>query len=170
MNVSTLRLADEPKLREWMLSFITDHIKWWNSFYKVSWTDEQIDHHIDKNELIHKSIDRLLKAKDGEQDFIRVLRETDRICGIVYANVKTDNFVAFNTGYLQWIWIDPKYRGQGHAKQLIKVALKWLSDKDIQGAQLFVNKKNRSAISLYKSLGFKVSDNQMIMPKGLVGI
>jgi len=57
MNVSTLRLADEPKLREWMLSFITDHIKWWNSFYKVSWTDEQIDHHIDKNELIHKSID-----------------------------------------------------------------------------------------------------------------
>ncbi len=147
-----------------MLSFITDHIKWWNSFYKVSWTDGQIDHHIDKNDLIHKSIDRLLKAKDEDQDFIRVLRGQDGIAGIVYANVKKDNFVAFTTGCLQWIWIDPEYRGSGYAKMLVQEAILWLADKDVVGTQLFVNTLNSNAISLYKKLGFVISDHQMICP------
>jgi ribosomal protein S18 acetylase RimI-like enzyme len=49
---------------------------------------------------------------------------------------------------------DPAVRGQGHAKGLIRSALKWAKSRGAKEAWLQVEADNERAIGLYKAMGF----------------
>jgi ribosomal protein S18 acetylase RimI-like enzyme len=65
----------------------------------------------------------------------------------------------FGTG--EWsIWgvevYDP-YKGLGHGREMMKLAFETLKGHKATKAYLYVDKKNHAAVSLYASLGFKVT-------------
>ena len=165
MNISILKSIDEPIVKEWMHFFLIEHIEWWSNCYNLSWNQKQIEDHISANNLVNIAVERLFNAKNSENDFIQTIRIEDTIVGIVHANIGKDGFVAFNTGHLQWIWVDKQNRGLGYAQKLVDNAMRWLSSKDILGVELFVNSSNTPAISMYEKFGFEVSDFQMLAPK-----
>ncbi len=165
MEISILKKEDKPILKKWLLTFLIDHIDWWCNCYDLAWDKSRIEKHISSNCLVQNSLEKLFNSKDSEKDFIRTIRINNTIEGIVHAKVEKDSFVSFNTGYIQWIWVDKNKRGLGYAQKLIAEVQNWISKKDVHGLELFVNSPNSPAIALYKKFGFEVSDFQMLASK-----
>ncbi len=62
-------------------------------------------------------------------------------------------------GYISVLTVLPGYRRKGYAKLLIKEAVKYLHSISLKDIYLDVKKDNIEAISLYKKLGFKESED-----------
>lgn len=56
--------------------------------------------------------------------------------------------------HLHHFGIDPIYQGKGLAKELLRVALKFVKEKGYQ-AKLEVHRSNRAAVNLYTGAGFE---------------
>ena len=74
---------------------------------------------------------------------------------------ETVGFVAFNKNEITWLYVDPKFFGNGYGKRLLNFVL----DKAIIPTKVTVLNNNFRAISLYKSYGFKIiSENKGKIP------
>ncbi len=58
-------------------------------------------------------------------------------------------------GRIHMFGIDPGYQGKGLGKALLQAGLQYLKEKGIEEAELTVDRKNKEALSLYRSFGFK---------------
>jgi mycothiol synthase len=50
--------------------------------------------------------------------------------------------------------VDPAYKGQGIGKDLTTTGLNYLKYQGLSSTMLYVGVENKSALNLYKSLGF----------------
>lgn len=57
--------------------------------------------------------------------------------------------------WLEYMWVDPDYRGQGIASRLVCHALDHLYETGVREVRLWVLDGNNRAASLYKNLGFE---------------
>jgi len=132
------RLTTVDKYKEFVLSqqdkrnFINLHNKMFpNTYYNGQEILERID--------------------DTKQVF--VVKDLRKIIGYVYAEAEP----TFGNGSIDFIAIDPAYRGQGHGKNLLKVAPQWLfSFTEIEQIELCVSADKQAAIELYRPVGFKI--------------
>lgn len=57
-------------------------------------------------------------------------------------------------GFIDELYVKPKYRNLGIATHLMKEAILWIKDKNCTAVELDVKLKNTQAIELYKKIGF----------------
>ena len=65
---------------------------------------------------------------------------------------KTIGFVAFDKHEITWLYVDPKFFGNGYGRRLLDFVL----EKALRPTKVTVLNNNLRAISLYKSNGFKI--------------
>ena len=65
---------------------------------------------------------------------------------------KTIGFVAFDKHEITWLYVDPKFFGNGYGRRL----LDFVMNKALKPTKVTVLNNNFRAISLYKSNGFKI--------------
>ena len=64
----------------------------------------------------------------------------------------TIGFVAFDKHEITWLYVDPKFFGNGYGRRLLDFVI----DKALKPIKVTVLNNNLRAISLYKSNGFKI--------------
>jgi ribosomal protein S18 acetylase RimI-like enzyme len=63
--------------------------------------------------------------------------------------------------YVTSVEIDERYRGMGHGKQMMKEVVEFIREHEYAIAYLYVDARNRAAVHVYESVGFKpVSKSQ----------
>ena len=65
---------------------------------------------------------------------------------------KTIGFVAFDKHEITWLYVNPKFFGNGYGRRLLDFVL----EKALRPTKVTVLNNNLRAISLYKSNGFKI--------------
>lgn len=99
---------------------------------------------IDRYKTNYKNL-KHVKTGDDYDGCMWIEKATDTFIAIVQCNIKTNYIVALE--------VSGKFRRQGIAKELLKVAR-----QDYSAKYLSVSKKNDAAIKLYKESGWKVID------------
>jgi mycothiol synthase len=61
--------------------------------------------------------------------------------------------------------VDPDYVGIGVGRTLSISALNYLKCKGLNSARLYVDQENKTALTLYKSLGFKIHNKDFLLKK-----
>ena len=92
--------------------------------------------------------------KDNNQLFIAVYN--NEIVGYAYVKIITssDSPEIYTEASISGIYIKENYRRQGIATKLINEAKKWCINKGVSYLKLNVLEGNRTALNLYKKLGF----------------
>ena len=67
--------------------------------------------------------------------------------------------------YVDELWVAPKYRGQGLAKELMKKADELVTKLGAIGARLYVNTGNPTAKRLYERCGYREDGQAFFMEK-----
>jgi mycothiol synthase len=63
--------------------------------------------------------------------------------------------------------VDPDYQGRGLGKRLLLAGLSYLKGKGLQVVELTVDRENKVACTLYKSVGFKLWTSSLWYEKRL---
>lgn len=77
-----------------------------------------------------------------------------------YLHLKIVDFKLIHIATLFSIAVDISYQGKGYGKILLYESINTMQKNGVLIFNLYVNKKNQSAISLYKSIGFHIVDTQ----------
>jgi ribosomal protein S18 acetylase RimI-like enzyme len=72
---------------------------------------------------------------------------------------------SFKTAWIQFLAVAKQYRGKGYSKQILNEVFAELKNKGFVNAQLLTRSTNKPAISLYKNVGFEVTEED---PYGIV--
>ncbi len=92
---------------------------------------------------------------------IYMLKKENKAVGSATIQIKEDLSLA----YIYDIAILKEYNGQGLGSYLLKSCIMVLKDKNIKRASLLVTGENKRALDLYKKIGFKETDVDLIMTK-----
>lgn len=120
----------------------------------------------------------VLTEKDLKESFFTnspqvycLVSELDSIVtGIAIWHLNYSTWLGKHGIYLEDLYVDPKYRGQGHGKALLVSLAKICMDRGYPRLQWWVLDWNKSAIDFYHSIGahamdewtvFRVSGNEL---------
>ena len=78
---------------------------------------------------------------------------------------KVGKYNGFGHVYIDELWIQPSYRRNGLAYELMKKADTLRKEKSAAGIRLHVNSDNISAKKLYEKYGFSISSSTYFMEK-----
>ncbi len=78
---------------------------------------------------------------------------------------KVGKFNGYGHVYIDELWIEPSYRKNGLAYELMKQAEALMEEKCASGIRLYVNADNISAKKLYEKCNFRVSCSAYLMEK-----
>ncbi|MGH9129423.1 MAG: mycothiol synthase [Acidimicrobiales bacterium] len=82
-----------------------------------------------------------------------LLHERDgQLAGFCWTKVHDD--LTPPVGEIYVLAVDPDFQGQGLARPLATTGLRWLADKGLATAILYVDSANEPAVALYRHLGF----------------
>lgn len=84
-----------------------------------------------------------------------VIRQTDAIVGGLMAWQEDDH------GVIEDVFVRESWRKRGFAKYLLTQALRYLKANQLQYANLMVLTTNKSALSLYESVGFHADKEEI---------
>jgi ribosomal protein S18 acetylase RimI-like enzyme len=95
-----------------------------------------------------KQLEKLAK----EDDKCLLVRQEDKsLAGYIFAQLRP----ASHDVYIDFLGVDPGFRRQGVAQDLVAHVLEWAAKKPfVENASLTVSGDNEAAISLYHSMGF----------------
>lgn len=150
----TLNLISEEEfqrgLKIWVKEYAEDKVK------AGTWKEE-VAFELSTNEFAKL----LPKGRNSVDQHVLSIRdeENNRNIGVIWFGVyrNTEPFGAF-------IWdfrIDDKYRGKGYGRQTVEALDRKLREMGIGNVALHVFGHNEVAISLYKKMGFVVTDLMM---------
>ena len=91
----------------------------------------------------------------------------DRDNPIGYCWTRTNFWKNKDTGRIYMLGVDPDYQGRGLGKRLLLAGVSYLKDKGLQVAELTVDRENKVACTLYKSVGFKLWTSSLWYEKRL---
>ncbi|MDH5163218.1 GNAT family N-acetyltransferase [Heyndrickxia oleronia] len=93
-------------------------------------------------------LNRLTEYKNNKLWTSMVIRQSDAIVGGLMAWQEADH------GVIEDVFVREPWRKRGIAKYLLTQALKYLKSHQLQNANLMVLTTNKSALSVYESVGF----------------
>ena len=105
--------------------------------------------------------DALTQALKDPSIIIYILEEENQAIGSATVQLRKDLSLA----YIYDIAILEEYRGQGLGPYLLKSCITDLKEEDIHKASLLVTGENTRALELYRKIGFKEVDIDLIMTK-----
>ena len=98
-----------------------------------------------------------ISSSNCSLDDIILLCEGNKAIGYCWTGISCEKGVpSTRTGRILMLGVDPDYRGKGIGKKLVLAGLANLKRKGLQIAELTADSENKTACTLYKSLGFKV--------------
>lgn len=94
---------------------------------------------------------------NNEASDVYVAEIDNKIVACGYAKIKTDRpyLKHKKQGYLGFMFVDPKYRGQGLNRLINNALFKWCKSRNIFEIRLDVYDENSLAIKAYEKVGFK---------------
>jgi len=98
-----------------------------------------------------KHSDSLVDLEMLEATTFLLLNGDEIICAVSFFGNELGNVV-----------VNVKYQRQGYGLRLMNFALNYLQKSEVSPIKLTVNESNHSAIALYKSLGFKITNEIII--------
>jgi len=96
---------------------------------------------------------QLRSAARSPAEQLWVMEENGQVHGFVWGALITsmvDEFV----GYIKNVYVAPKARGQGYARQLLEKVEEWFRAEGAPKAALDASTCNRQALSLYSNAGY----------------
>ena len=129
------------------------------------------------DEMVRRRTGRNEGTSPVTPDIVRELSSTDLY---LYAAMEDGKFVGWislvyipKVGiwggrghlYVDELWVDPEYRGQGIAKALLSKADDLKSSLGAHGIRLYVSVDNPAARSLYENCGYSMSGETIFMEK-----
>lgn len=85
-------------------------------------------------------------------------------------NAYVDKLREEKKGFIQWLGVLPKFRGNGIAKQLVKKALESLKQKGMQTAETWAQTDRKACTHIFESFGFKQVRATNMMSRSLTAI
>jgi len=155
VTLRPLEARDEAPVRSWLEAHLSQHQEWWAAGYGRAPTAGLPD-------LMERERHDLQEAAQSPQRSVAVLEHDGQALGIVLAGVRADRTMGLQLGVLQWIFVTPEGRGQGHADTLMRHALAWMDARGVDGREVFVTVLNPAAVALYRRHGFEVADHRML--------
>ena len=116
--------------------------------------ERPMDPTIKDGDVIYYDLSEIIKNIDSE---LFVVQLNDEIVASGYAKIKEDRdyLKHDNQGYLGFMFVPKKHRGNGYNKLVVDTLLKWCKTKNIHEIRLDVYDDNPSAIRAYEKAGFK---------------
>lgn len=78
---------------------------------------------------------------------------------------KVGRFQGHGHVYVDELWVEPSYRSNGFAYELMKMAEMVKAERDAMGIRLYVNTENPSAQRLYEKCGYSICCAAYFMEK-----
>lgn len=128
------------------------------SYWKMETSDEETEYLNVEAEIWPDTplgLNRLSEYKNNKLWTSMVIRQTDAIVGGLMAWQEADH------GVIEDIFVCEPWRGRGFAKYLLSQALRYLKANQLQYASLMVLTTNKSALSMYESVGFCVDKEEI---------
>jgi GNAT superfamily N-acetyltransferase len=95
---------------------------------------------------------------DTPQVYCLVSEVENAITGVAIWHLNYSTWLGKHGIYLEDLYVDPKYRGQGHGKALLVALAKICIERGYQRLQWWVLDWNKSAIDFYNSIGAQAMD------------
>jgi len=99
----------------------------------------------------------LSEIMTNEESDLFVVELNNELVASGYAKIKDDRHYLKHKkqGYLGFMFVPEKYRGNGYNKLIMDALLKWCKDRNISEIRLDVYEDNPSAIRAYEKAGLK---------------
>lgn len=116
--------------------------------------ERPMDPTIKEGKISYYDITEFIKNDNSE---LLVVDLNGKIVASGYAKIKKDrHYLKHNKqGYLGFMFVPEKHRGNGYNKLIINALIKWCKTKNINEIRLDVYENNSSAIKAYKKAGFE---------------
>ena len=116
--------------------------------------ERPMDVTIKEGEVIYYDLSEIINNVDSE---LFVVELNNELVASGYAKIKEDRHYLKHPkqGYLGFMFVPEKYRGQGYNKLIVDALLNWCKSRDVYEIRLDVYDENPSAIRAYEKAGFK---------------
>ncbi|MCL6293979.1 GNAT family N-acetyltransferase [Jejuia spongiicola] len=116
--------------------------------------ERPMDITIKEGKISYYDVTEFIKNKDSE---LFVVELNNEIVASGYAKIKEDRHYLKHDkqGYLGFMFVPKKHRGNGYNKLVMQALLEWCQTKEITEIRLDVYEDNPSAIRAYEKVGFK---------------
>jgi GNAT superfamily N-acetyltransferase len=106
------------------------------------------------------SLDELNDSLFGQnpQVFCLISQQDNETTGFAVWHLNYSTWLGKHGIYLEDLYVDPKFRGQGHGKALLQKLAQICIEKGYKRLQWWVLDWNESAIDFYKSIGAEPMD------------
>ncbi|MDU8885102.1 GNAT family N-acetyltransferase [Yeosuana sp. MJ-SS3] len=116
--------------------------------------ERPMDPTIKEGKINYYSISDLIKSDTSEVYVVEINKE---IVASGYAKIKPDRHYLKHDkqGYLGFMFVPEKHRGNGYNKLIVDALLKWCKEREVFEIRLDVYDDNLPAIKAYQKSGFK---------------
>jgi ribosomal protein S18 acetylase RimI-like enzyme len=108
--------------------------------------------------------DWVAEGAAGVDKVLFVAEDGDSVLGVVGGFGRLDNEVQLIS-----LWVDPRARGRGAARALIRAVAGWAQDRDAGRVVLFVQEANAPGRALYANAGFQPTGDRAPVGAGRPG-
>lgn len=147
----TAKLEDKYQIMELYRELILTQVDFEQDFFQVA------------NQTI-EFIEEMITNEDS--DILLVFNNQEEIVGFsVIKQMQSPNYPMFkskNYAYIFDLIVTKQARGNGFAKELLKVSIDWGKERELDYIELAVLNKNEKADHMYNNFGFRVFSKQMI--------
>jgi len=116
--------------------------------------ERPMDPTIKDGHVVYYNLSEIMQDKDSD---LFVVELNNELVASGYAKIKEDRpyLKHDKQGYLGFMFVPEKHRGNGYNKLIMDVLLKWCKDRNIFEIRLDVYQDNPSAIRAYEKAGMK---------------
>tara|TARA_R110002073_G_scaffold153052_2_gene308008 strand:+ start:404 stop:868 length:465 start_codon:yes stop_codon:yes gene_type:complete len=116
--------------------------------------ERPMDPTIKDGQVVYYDLSKIMQKKDSD---LFVVELNNELVASGYAKIKEDRpyLKHDKQGYLGFMFVPEKHRGNGYNKLIMDVLLKWCKDRNIFEIRLDVYQDNPSAIRAYEKAGMK---------------
>ena len=115
---------------------------------------------------ISKNLRHLLER--GESDFLLVVNDAEEAIGLVQQRYRFSLWLSGLEATQEDLYVSPEYRGRGIGTHLVEFAIERAREKGCRLIKLDTNEDNRSAVNLYRKLGFSSGSSRFVGSRQLM--
>jgi len=116
---------------------------------------------------IPQMYDQWLRERAGHRRSVFLVAETrpEKIVGFVIGTVEREIpiYRLKEYGFLHDLWVEPEYRNEGVARQMVMLAIEKFKEMGIEQVRLDTAAKNETARRLFEACGFRESVREMLI-------
>jgi len=116
--------------------------------------ERPMDPTIKDGNVVYYDLSEIIKNEESD---LYVVELNNQLVASGYAKIKDDRpyLKHDKQGYLGFMFVPEKYRGNGYNQLIMDVLLKWCKERNINEIRLEVYENNPSAIRAYEKAGMK---------------